>query len=425
MLCDHKLLFKEPISWCGYKQSPSGYKHSDLPYGKDLYGEPLQKALMELMSEYTTDVVISKLSPNANSQRNESLNKTIATINPKTHFYGGSESNDFRVGCGVAKKNLGYNYVSTVLEALDIESGHFCKSHSHAMDRKAEDRKGKSTKQFKYRPNQLHNQNSSQTILKEAKEGTTYATSVGLNLDPHIKQPSTRPLADLDHLLESITVTKLQQYENLVSPSLTEPNQAALKFDPSKAYFFVVFDTETTCTGRNAEICQLSATDETGLKIFSTYILPSGNVSNGVSRINKLSVRTINGNRRLYKEIQPVETITLDQALQKLLTFLGNVKYPVNSNFVIILIGHNASVFDTPILLRKSNTEFLSKLRELNVCFTDSQILVKQLIKKKHPALQVPSGGFCKSNQSCLYRQLFQEDFDAHDPLEDAKALRK
>ena len=156
----------------------------------------------------------------------------------------------------------------------------------------------------------------------------------------------------------------------------------------------------TTCTGRKAEICQLSATDETGLNIFSNYILPSGNVSNGASRVNKLSARTINGKRRLYKENQPVETVTLDQALQKFLTFLGNVKYPVNSEFVIILIGHNASVFDTPILLRESNTEFHSKLRQLNVCFADSQILVKQLIKEKHPALQVPSA--VSANQTSL-----------------------
>ena len=50
-----------------------------------------------------------------------------------------------------------------MLEALNIESRHFCKSHSHAMDSKAEgDRKRISTKQFKYRRNQLHNQKSSQ-----------------------------------------------------------------------------------------------------------------------------------------------------------------------------------------------------------------------------------------------------------------------
>ena len=103
-----------------------------------------------------------------------------------------------------------------------------------------------------------------------------------------------------------------------------------------------MFDIETTCTRRNAEICQLSAIDETGLKTFSGYILPSGTVSYGASCVNKLSVRTINGKRRLYKENQPVETITIDQTLQKFLTFLGDVNYQDKG---IIIIGHNASVF--------------------------------------------------------------------------------
>ena len=33
-------------------------------------------------------------------------NSTIAFKNPKTRFYGGSESNDFRVACGVEKPIL-------------------------------------------------------------------------------------------------------------------------------------------------------------------------------------------------------------------------------------------------------------------------------------------------------------------------------
>ena len=32
-------------SWCGAKKDPINYKHSDLPYGKDLYGNDLRKAL--------------------------------------------------------------------------------------------------------------------------------------------------------------------------------------------------------------------------------------------------------------------------------------------------------------------------------------------------------------------------------------------
>ena len=54
----------------------------------------------------------------------ESLN-TIATNNPKTWYYGGSVSNDFRVACGVAQRNLGYGSVSAALAILNIEPGLF------------------------------------------------------------------------------------------------------------------------------------------------------------------------------------------------------------------------------------------------------------------------------------------------------------
>ena len=33
-------------AWCGYKQNPAAYKHTELPYGKDLLGESLKKALL-------------------------------------------------------------------------------------------------------------------------------------------------------------------------------------------------------------------------------------------------------------------------------------------------------------------------------------------------------------------------------------------
>lgn len=61
----------------------------------------------------------------------------------------------------------------------------------------------------------------------------------------------------------------------------------------------------------------------------------------------------------------------------------------------------------------------------MNVYFGDSQILVKHLLKDKHPALQLSESASCKSNQSALYSHLFKEEFEAHDALEDVKALRK
>lgn len=69
------------ISRCGFKKCPEGYKHTKLPNGKSLHSEPLKNALTNIFSEYA-DIIVKKLSPCANSQRNESLNNTIATKNP-------------------------------------------------------------------------------------------------------------------------------------------------------------------------------------------------------------------------------------------------------------------------------------------------------------------------------------------------------
>ncbi|PFX26254.1 hypothetical protein AWC38_SpisGene9058 [Stylophora pistillata] len=101
-----------------YKKDPSHYCHRDLPYGKDLQGDSLQSALKSLFDEYSTDIVINKLAPAANSQRNESLNSVVGSKNPKIRFYGGSESNDYRVSCSVSQVNLGYRLAP--LKAVSI-----------------------------------------------------------------------------------------------------------------------------------------------------------------------------------------------------------------------------------------------------------------------------------------------------------------
>ncbi|KAL9963249.1 hypothetical protein ACROYT_G032430 [Oculina patagonica] len=53
------------------------------------------------------------------------------------------------------------------------------------------------------------------------------------------------------------------------------------------------------------------------------------------------------------------------------------------------------------------------------------QILVKHLLKDKHPALHLSESASCKSNQSELYSHLFEKEFEAHNALEDVKALRE
>ena len=77
------------------KKDPINYKHSELPYGKDLYGNDFKKTLEIIFDEYCTDIVVAKLSPGANLQRNEALNSVLGSKNPKISYYGASASNDF------------------------------------------------------------------------------------------------------------------------------------------------------------------------------------------------------------------------------------------------------------------------------------------------------------------------------------------
>ena len=123
--------------WCKFKQDPASYKHHDLPYGKDLFGDKLRSALENIFSDYCTDVVADKLAPVTNSQRNKALNSVVGSRKPKIRFYGESESNDFRVACGVAQTNLRYGYVSQTLEALNIEPGRYCTEYNDRVTTKA------------------------------------------------------------------------------------------------------------------------------------------------------------------------------------------------------------------------------------------------------------------------------------------------
>ena len=95
--------FVEPLHLYFYSRSITYanqgecYRHfkvilTNLPYGKDLHGQPLKSALEDLFAEYYNDIVTEKLSPAANSQRNESFNSTVGLKNPcKVRFYGCSE----------------------------------------------------------------------------------------------------------------------------------------------------------------------------------------------------------------------------------------------------------------------------------------------------------------------------------------------
>lgn len=161
-----------------------------------------------------------KLAPMTNSQRNEALNSVVGSKNPKIRLYGGNESNDFRVACGVAQTNLRHRYVSRTLEALNIDPGNFCSDFGERMILQVlRDKNRKSTVEFKRNRANISRENCAQTACKEAREGKTYETRIGLNLDLNI-------------ISKTLTASQFKEIESTV-PQHT-PRPLAKKFNTMK-----------------------------------------------------------------------------------------------------------------------------------------------------------------------------------------------
>ena len=389
--------------WCHYKQNPGNYKHNKLPFGNDLYGDELERTLATIFNEYSTDVVVKKLDPAANSQRNESLNNSVGWKNPKIRFYGGSESNSFRVACGISQKNERQNYVRQTLENLNIIPGVHCtcKKYCEVTDQKTlKEKKRKSSISYKKRRSQLKNKNLSSNAKKEEKEGTTYQTGIGLNLD---LTQTNGLLAELSTLIGYLTTSQLTEYEKLVPPFTSHPTHLLVAYQSTINCEFIVFDTETTWTGKGAQICQLSANTKSG-NCFNEYILPTWNITHHASLINGLSSKIINCKRTLLKDNNPVLSISLTQCLENFAKFISSGE----SNSHTVLIGHNSTTFDTPILLRSGGLTFMQRLSSRDLFFADSLHLNRALIKAANVSLQI-DGKACKPNLSDVFETLFQQ----------------
>ena len=67
------------------------------------------------------------------SLQSEARNSIITLYNPKIRFYGGCKSSDFHVVCGVGERNLRYTYISSTLEAPNIELSNSCEMYGEKM----------------------------------------------------------------------------------------------------------------------------------------------------------------------------------------------------------------------------------------------------------------------------------------------------
>lgn len=226
-----------------------------------------------------------------------------------------------------------------------------------------------------------------------------------------------------------MSVSQFKEIEYSVSQYTPRPSANPVTFDENKYYNFLVFDVETTTTGKSAELCQLSATDKTGLHTFSEYILPTGDIHLHASIVNHFQIRCVNGERKLFKDHNVLPALAVNEAIVEFQKYVSRsierAKTITKKHVQTILIGHNASTFDAPILLRNAGNEFVLQIQSLDVWFADSLSLFRVLIKKQIPSLKNEDGTFPRTNQTSLFQTLFNTSFNAHDALEDVHALRK
>ena len=160
-------------------------------------------------------------------------------------------------------------------------------------------------------------------------------------------------------------------------------------YDRNTVYNFIIYDIQTNTSGKTAEICQLSAVDQSGLHCFNDYILPLRDVDIHATRVNGLSVRTVRGVRTLFKNNQPVETVSLGKSLENFLTYLEKTVKRVkgdNNYLYCFNLGTTLRFSIIQLFFGQGGHQLCEKRSRLDVFFADTLPVMKNLVKRKHPS---------------------------------------
>ena len=293
------------------------------------------------------------------------------------------------------------------------------------MDNEREEhKKRKATVEFKKQRRKNYLKKKSRNKSELNWEEISYESGIALNLNPDILQQATvtpETFKEIEKTVPCFTHRPLKKYVRCPTGEISGRN-----------FVFVVFDIETSCGGKAAEILQLAAQTKQGQKCVK-YTLPEKNISPHATRVNKLQTTWIGGRKVLHRGGVFLETVTYNECLKSFGAFLEeisslNVPADHSSSMNMVLIGHNSNTFDTPVLLRTILhycPELIQRLKDLNICFADTLSLFRNLVKDKREALKTADGSYVKLNEAAVYKHLFNSDFDVHDAVEDVKALTK
>ncbi|CAB1331708.1 unnamed protein product [Coregonus sp. 'balchen'] len=181
-----------------------------------------------------------------------------------------------------------------------------------------------------------------------------------------------------------------------------ENSPLAVATSPGRSLVF--FDLETTGLGQSCEIVQLAAVS--GGHSLNLYSVPRCRMQRGAAKVTGFRVRR----HRLYHHRCPVRTNSLEEVLVSFIAFLRMLDRPM-------VVGHNIRRFDCPVLARALDEFDLKAEFQLAVsgCL-DTLPLARELLK---------GHGLQSFRQENLVRIVVGISYEAHDALEDVRALQR
>ncbi|KAK3082562.1 hypothetical protein FSP39_014125 [Pinctada imbricata] len=184
-----------------------------------------------------------------------------------------------------------------------------------------------------------------------------------------------------------------------IPPPVWKPESVSLDTFENLTFF----DLEATGLERDSHITQIAATR--GSEEMSCYIMPKKKINNKASQVTGITTKE----GRMFHFGKPVPSLSINEAINKFMQFCTITAGKV------VLVGHNSKVYDCPILLNAIKN--CSSTAHFETCvsgFLDT----RKLFQLTYP-------GRKSYSQESLVQSLCNQQYQAHDALQDASSLKQ
>ena len=311
-------------AWCGYIKDKQNYEHRTINGGlkNKILFEELKTVFQRLSDNAETFICC------ASTQANESLNNIISKKAPKAIPYDCSESYDYRVASSIAQKNEGEKYLQDTLQKWNLSPGSHLSKHIEQVTKSSKLRSEKAkTPAFKLHRHTLQKNRAQLKNQREAMEGPTYESNVGL-----LKMPAA-------------VSTQIGTVSNELDDDIEDLTHHSTAI--------VFFDLETGGFAMTDDILQEAV--KYGKSVFNKYANSTKCINPKASAVRGLS----NEGSDLYLRGVRVQSSPIRLVLNDLLAFLTEINKPC------VLVAHNCN-FDSSRLKNLNLTTLADQLMNLS-----------------------------------------------------------